>query len=68
MPKILKNIDGKNELKENALVQHLKNDSFLGILNIKTTMENNRLYYQKDILNSVNKILTLIKSDLEKKK
>lgn len=67
-PKFMKPIDVENEQKENAIVQHLKNDSFLGILNMKTGLENNRLYYQKEILNSVNNIITIIKADLETKK
>lgn len=51
--------------KKKALSQHLKNNSFLGILNSKKVMENNRLEYQKNILKSVENIITLIESELE---
>ena len=66
-PKFMKPIDVEKEQKEKALVQLLKNDSFLGILNMKSGLENNRLEYQKEILNSVNNIITIINTELETK-
>lgn len=68
LPKNLKNIDITYEEKKNSFEKHLKNDSFLGILNSKSAMENNRLNYQKGILSSVNNILEIIESDLTIKK
>jgi hypothetical protein len=64
-PRYLKSVEFKNNEGQNAVEQHLKNDSFLGILSSKTVMENNRLNYQKDILNSINSILKIIESELE---
>ena len=54
-----------NTERKKALTQHLNNSSFLGILNSKTEMEDNRLEYQQNILKTVENILTEIEPELK---
>jgi hypothetical protein len=56
------------EKRNSAIVEHLNNNSFLGVLVAKSDMAHNRLEYQKNILSLVEKILTQIESELENKK
>ncbi len=53
--------------KKEAFAKHLDNTSFLGILLAKYSMETNRLNYQIDLLEDVDKIINDINSELELK-
>ncbi|MFV1451233.1 DUF6090 family protein [Maribacter sp. HS] len=54
-----------DEKRNNAIAEHLNNNSFLGILVAKSDMAHNRLVYQKNILDFVEKILIQIEKELE---
>ena len=56
------------EKRNSAISEHLTNNSFLGVLVAKSDMAQNRLVYQKNILDFIEKILIQIETELENKK
>lgn len=56
-----------SENRNYAIREHLQNNSFLGVLVAKSDMANNRLLYQKNILDNVEDIISQIERELKNK-